>query len=593
MAFAFGIGLAYYFDFSVYYLLLVLSILLVAVLICRYFKFAFATRHLFLMLGFTLCGFIVIQKAENRLDAIPESFELQNFKVLKLIEENEKWDKYSIQSKSYANGLLYLPSANNNLEVGASFSSNIKAYKNKESKLPQRFNYYQYLRSKKINYTAFAQKNNLIHLTKSPSFDFRYFIQKVQISIASKIDLLLEGKAIKGLFSAILLGDKSNLDEETQSSFSNLGISHFLAVSGLHVGIIYILLSLLLGLKKFKRHRFLWGKIVLVLSVIWFYALISGFSLSVSRAAFMFSCFLVGRGIKRDGNSFNILCFCAFVSLCFNPYVFTDVGFQLSYAAVASIVLLFPKMQALLSFKYKWLNFLWDAICVTCCAQLGTMPIIIYTFGFFPAWFLLSNIWLSIFSFILTISAFLFVPLAYIPYLSNAYVLLADGIYRAFLFGVNAISTLPFTKVFVFLEAKQLIILLLMLFAWFLWLFNKRNSILYFALISASFFMIIPNNSPNNDGKLNVIQQGNQVFYSYSEGSNKWLFPKYYNSAFDAGYVKNNADNSLFRNKYRLPEEIRPIKYGEIVILHIVNEVGENRSVILSEDKDITVPNIH
>lgn len=584
MAFATGIGLGYFVDFSINILTTVLSVLLFVVLVFIYLKIAFFTRHIIAYIAMVVCGLLVIGNAKNSFNNIPQSFHLKQFTVLKQLDETEKWDKYKIQNPSFGNGLLYVPSANKNLIVGAIYYSNIKANKNVKSSLPQRFVYHQYLRSKKLGFTAFAQKNDSIYLSENPVFGFRSLIASVQKSIAIKINVLLKDKEIKGLFSAILLGDKSNLDEETQSSFSNLGISHFLAVSGLHVGIIYILLSLLLGLKKFKRHKYMWFKIILVIVVIWFYALISGFSLSVSRAAFMFSCFLLARGFKRNGSSFNVLCFCAFVNLCFNPYVFLDVGFQLSYAAVASIVLLFPKMQALLSFKYKASNYLWDAICVTTCAQLGTMPIVIYTFGFFPAWFLFSNVWLSIFSFVLTISAFLFVPLSYIPTVNSYYANLVNCIYKGFIFGVDAMANLPYTKLPLFLDKWQLMALLLMLFSWFLWLFNKKSIKLYLGIFLSICLVALPQLNDNENQGLSIISEGKKRYYIYNDGNKKWLFPQYYTHTFDGGFVKNNADASLFQNKFRLPEGIRPIKYGELVILHIVKNNGTLKSTLINEE---------
>lgn len=189
------------------------------------------------------------------------------------------------------------------------------------------------------------------------------------------------------VLAAVTLGDKSAQTVEMREAFVASGASHVLAISGLHIGIVYMLLT---GF-KLGRTRF-WLTQVLTLSAIWAFALLTGLSPSVTRAATMIT--LYGVFACRDGRaaSVNVLCFTAIVMLLANARMFFDVSFQLSFAAVFAIVVFMPMLRVIYQPQNVLLRWTWNVILLSTCAQLGVAPLIAYHFGRFPVYFLLTNL---------------------------------------------------------------------------------------------------------------------------------------------------------------------------------------------------------
>ena len=206
------------------------------------------------------------------------------------------------------------------------------------------------------------------------------------------------------ILSALTLGYKDELDKDVKNVFSSAGAMHVLAVSGLHVGIIYLIINFLFGFLKKRR---IGRHIFMVLSIIllWIYALITGFSPSVLRAATMFSFIVIGENLRRPCNIYNTLSASAFFLLVLNPNLIFEVGFQLSYCAVIGIVFFQPKFHKLFQFNYWATDKLWGLFTVSLAAQLATFPFSIYYFNQFPTYAWLSN-------FIVIPAAFLFIYLS-------------------------------------------------------------------------------------------------------------------------------------------------------------------------------------
>jgi len=191
------------------------------------------------------------------------------------------------------------------------------------------------------------------------------------------------------VLAAMTLGDKSALTKELRETYSVAGASHILALSGLHLGIVYMLLTMLtLGR---RRH---WLSQILVVLGIWAFALLTGLSVSVVRSASMISLYALFSLGGRQRSSLNLLCFTAIVMLIANPSTLFDIGFQLSFLSVLAILLFMPLFD---SFKppvverHLALRWLWGMIAVSLSAQLGVAPLIAYYFGRFSSYFLLTN----------------------------------------------------------------------------------------------------------------------------------------------------------------------------------------------------------
>lgn len=193
------------------------------------------------------------------------------------------------------------------------------------------------------------------------------------------------------IVSALSLGDKSHLSKETKEAYSATGANHILAVSGLHVGIVYMvflfLLSRLMPCQSLKNLR-----ITFVLLLLWGYAFIAGLSPSVVRASIMLSLVAIGEILNRKATTLNTVFASAFLMLMYQPHYLIDVGFQLSFSAVLAILLFQEKIYKTIIFKGYLPDKIWSLISVSLAAQLGTLPIVLYHFHRFSNLFGISGL---------------------------------------------------------------------------------------------------------------------------------------------------------------------------------------------------------
>ena len=256
---------------------------------------------------------------------------------------------------------------------------------------PNQFNYRKYLENQRIYCQAYLRSNDWRVLEKDKGHILLLFAGRVRehlLTLFEKHGLKEEENAVA---SALILGFRGDLDQELRGSYSASGAMHVLAVSGLHVGIIYLILHFSLGfLKRFPQGDIL--RAFLLLLSVWFYALLTGLSPSVMRASTMFSFLIIGSALNRPPHVYNTLAASAFFLILTNPLIIHAVGFQLSYLAVAGIVFFQPKIYRLIYIRNKLLDKVWALTCVSLGAQLGTFPLTLYYFQQFPNYFLLTNL---------------------------------------------------------------------------------------------------------------------------------------------------------------------------------------------------------
>lgn len=195
---------------------------------------------------------------------------------------------------------------------------------------------------------------------------------------------------VYGIIAAMTLGDKSQMDTELKDIYSRVGAAHVLALSGMHLMIIYAVVTLFVGWWRFRSL----AQITTVLAI-WGFAFLTGLSPSIMRAAFMITIYALLSLGYRERMSVNTLAFTAIVMLVINPFALYDIGFQLSFMAVLAIVLVNPLFTTLIPLpvlqRHRWLKVLWGLTTVSLAAQIGTAPLVAYYFGRFSTYFLLSN----------------------------------------------------------------------------------------------------------------------------------------------------------------------------------------------------------
>lgn len=189
---------------------------------------------------------------------------------------------------------------------------------------------------------------------------------------------------------AIFLGQRQDISFDIYEDYSKAGAIHILAISGLHIGILVMLFQLILRpILYFRYGKFI--RITLILVVLWSFAIITGLSASVLRAVTMFSLFVIAQGLKRPTKPLNSLAISAFILLLIKPEFCFDVGFQLSYAAVAAIVIIKPVLDACWTLRNTVASFFLDLLKVSIAAQIGILPLSLYYFHQFPGLFFLTN----------------------------------------------------------------------------------------------------------------------------------------------------------------------------------------------------------
>lgn len=265
-------------------------------------------------------------------------------------------------------------------------SSNLQPFY--KAKNPQTFDYAFFMQNRDVFAVVYDDQFEKFAKT---DFSLNAHAGKWRIKIVSALDQSgFDNKHLE-LIQALILGQKQAINRETYNEFAEVGVVHILAVSGLHVGIVFLILNFLFSpLLRFKYGRAF--KVVLTILVLWGFAALAGFSPSVMRAVTMFSFLALGQMFRRKTNSINMLCLSAMVLLIYRPQLLFEVGFQLSYAAVFAIVMLYPVFSRLYQPRYKIPKIFWDTAYVSLAAQIGVLPFQLFYFHQFPGLFLLGNL---------------------------------------------------------------------------------------------------------------------------------------------------------------------------------------------------------
>lgn len=281
-------------------------------------------------------------------------------------------------------------SAAHNLEYGSVLAVKTRFNAIDKPKNPNDFDYGAYLAKRGIFRTAYVSVDSWspIALEQNGIKSFAYKLRNSLTKFLYQSGVRDQNLAIA---SALVMGYKSLLDEETQQAFSASGAMHILAVSGLHVGILFVILaSALFFFDRIKHGRYV--KAIFLIFALWAFALFTGLSPSVMRASLMFSLVVLGKALSRSTNVYNTLCASAFILLVSNPMLISDLGFLLSYSAVIAIIFFYPHIYSWLYVRNRFLDKVWALIAVSLAAQLGTFPLGLFFFNQFPNYFLLTNL---------------------------------------------------------------------------------------------------------------------------------------------------------------------------------------------------------
>jgi competence protein ComEC len=256
---------------------------------------------------------------------------------------------------------------------------------------PHQFDYRAYLDGLGIYHELKIDKE-AFYLSKHYTSSIFGMAASAREKITAKLQLSNFGKDELGIIQALLLGQRNAISAETYDNYKDAGAVHILAVSGLHIGILLLLLQFLLHpLDRVPQGKTI--KLLVIVLLLWCFAFLAGLSASVVRAVTMFSFVAYALYLNRPSNTFNILALSMFfILLLFNPMLLFQVGFQMSYAAVFAIVWIYPMLQRFWNPKNSVLKKIWQLLSISIAAQLGVLPISLFYFHQFPGLFFVSNL---------------------------------------------------------------------------------------------------------------------------------------------------------------------------------------------------------
>ncbi len=299
-------------------------------------------------------------------------------------------DSINCQGKVLLN--IAKDSLSNDLDIGSYYQTKSNLRLVNKPLNPFTFDYSSYLKKQGIHHQISIDKGNVLAL-EIENHSLKIIAARLRVKIQESLKKHTFDKDALGIINALVLGQRQSISKHLINSYASAGAIHILAVSGLHVGILFLILSFLLKpLEKVTYGAYI--KTILIVLFLWGFALVTGLSGSVVRAVSMFTFIAIGLTFNdRKSATLHALITSFFILVLIHPLYIFDVGFQMSYSAVLGIILFFPKINGLLPrSKFIIPRKIWELFCVSLSATIGTLPISLYYFHQFPGLFFISNI---------------------------------------------------------------------------------------------------------------------------------------------------------------------------------------------------------
>lgn len=430
MGFILGILGAYYLRLSPFFAFCMMGLLGIGFFFVFLRKnFSPLIKGLFIFLFSVTIGMnsLIIHTAayqKNHYTTYPQVFKNKAALVLivrEKLKSSKRFDRYvcllkAINNKAFS-GKIILNLEGNSLKQDFGIGDKLIVFNKLTltpvAQNPSLFNYKQYLNQKQLHAQIFTEKSQ-IKVLKTPKKDMYYYAFLVRQKVSQTLQENNFGPSELAVTMALLLGQQQDIEAKLLKDYQHAGVVHALSVSGLHVGLILLMLNFVLKpIANTQRNRFL--KTITIITCLFLFAFIAGLSPSIVRAVVMFSFVAIGSYLNQRHSIYYALITSIGVILLFEPYYIFDVGFQLSYISLFFIIWLQPLLASLWKTKSKAKKFIWDIITVSVAAQVGTLPLCLYYFHQFSGLFLIGNLFV-------------------IPYL---YLVMAVGVFSIVLIGLN------------------------------------------------------------------------------------------------------------------------------------------------------------
>jgi len=429
---------------------------------------------------------------------------------------------------------------------------------------PGGFNYAAYLKQNNISATAYLNATDWYKTPTIPAFS----IKREANIFRSKLLAIYEQYGIKdyeyAVLAALTVGYTDELSPDLRASYSASGAMHILSVSGLHVGIVYVVIAFLLGFLKKNRMQLVLRATLIVL-FLWSYAFVTGLSPSVLRSALMFSFVAIGTSLERKSQIYNTVFMSAFFMLLTEPNYIYNIGFQLSYAAVLSIIIFQKPFAALLPVRNKALKWGRDLLSVSIAAQIGTLPFTLYYFQQFPNYFLLTNLVAIPLSTLVIYLAIGLLATSFLPTISTIVAMLLKWSLVALNFSIVQIHHLPLSVSTFTLNFAQVLAMVGAITFISLYFYTKKASPLLIGLTCILLLSLLSLQTTYNtlhsekiivyaDSKylhVNFIDKNRNYIYS-TNNAEAWKIASQYWKTNKIELPDTTIKSTLFRNNYAI-----------------------------------------
>ncbi|MBS4042698.1 MAG: ComEC family competence protein [Chitinophagaceae bacterium] len=451
---------------------------------------------------------------------------------------------------------------------------------------PGGFNYAQFCAFQNISYQGFLNKEDYIKLPSTHRQWFNSWLLKCRTHFLGILKQNIKSKQEVGIAEALLIGYREELDRDMVKMYSNTGVVHIIAISGLHLGMIYALIVLLFKpLKKYKWSSVL--KLITVVVVLWLFSFIAGLPASLLRSAIMFSVIAIGDVFGKRANIYNSLVVSALIILIINPFSLWDVGFQLSYTAVLSIVIFSPIIKRSFYFKNKLLTAFWNLNAITISAQLLTLPIVLYHFHQFPNLFLFTNLFAVPLSGFILYTEIILLLVSWQKELSTFLGNAIENLIKVLNDFVTHVNIIPFaTWSFIQISILQTILLFIFFITLVYWIFLKQNKYLLYCLFFILLFIAsrsIDFIDKYHQKKLIVYNVPNHKAIDVVEG-------RKYTYIGDDELIKDGFLRNFHVQPARIKHRIRTDSVLKNIIIRESSILSKHRKILLLDNSIICFP---
>lgn len=449
---------------------------------------------LLLNFGFVLCSF-------NDATTNPDWFGNQLPKYSNTLAtvsaeplEKNKTIKYQVEIISLSNtketkcatgkAFVYVFKTDNadKIHIGDTLLLPNKWQKLKNSGNPFDFNFKQYCERKNLYFQQFLNADEVvIYGASKPSSQSS--ISQAHIYCIRTLDATITDTNTKALLKAMLLGDEHEIDPNIRQSYSDTGIIHIVSISGAHVAMLFIAISFCF--RWIKKQKYAWIKFAISLSIIWFYVMLAGSSTPALRAAIMFTILAAGTLLEKQSNPLNQLFVTAFLLLLIQPMWLFTIGFQLSFAAVLSLLIFYEPIISLLKPPNKIVQFLWQAITASIAAEILVAPLVAFYFHSFPPMFIVANVLASAAMGFILCLGFLLLLFGKISFFSKIFGVAITVISKAFHYCIEVIQKANW-EIFktISISVPTLILLFVLICSFAILIFTKKKTFIWAGLSS-------------------------------------------------------------------------------------------------------------